>query len=128
MPKSRMERQHLSVSRIVMRVKDVFGSTIHFERTADSHIAEMKRVIWASTDFMGLPEYRRAYIRGVADTLWSNLYLYNLEYLMIGPDGKQFRKGNDVWLKEASEYKLAFDKNSKHVWSKALDKGIVKPW
>jgi hypothetical protein len=120
-----------------LRIKDVFRATIHFHLTCDEHIKEIGRVVHNGDAYKRLPQWRRAYLAGINDTLWSLLYESNmghkapLEWVLIGPNGRQFREGNDDWLKESDEYKQALSgtgARSTHAWRDALDKGEFKPW
>jgi hypothetical protein len=128
------KRQYDIQSKMRTRIVDIFHSTIHFERTSDAHNAEMIRLIWDDAECKRLSQRRREYLHAIADTLWSQLYDANmghkppLEWVLIGTDGRQFREGNDDWLKESDEYKSTMQANSTHAWRSALDKGVLKRW
>lgn len=107
-----------------LRIKDAHSAAMQFQSTFEQYLTAMER-IFKSTEYSRLPNWRRAYLRGVYDTLFHQLQ-NSLVWILTGPDGLRYGPGNDSWLERENEYKQQI--KGQHVWPNAWANGEYRPF
>jgi len=142
----KLDRAYKIQRELEERIKWCYDATVYWHRTHDAHLEEMQRRVWHTPEYQKAPRHVCSYLQGVDHTLFLSLYsaalgfrsstatpgkFAPLEWVLVGPDGRRFREGDDTWLKESPEYKLALGGNeskSTHAWRDALNAGEWKPF
>lgn len=90
----------LRVSDFQSRIQSVFSETRAYQLTSDQQLARITERVYRHPDYSRLTRYERGYLRGVQDTLQTQLWQDVV--WMLGPATGPTREALTEWTEEMS--------------------------
>jgi len=112
--------------RLANRIRDVYSGVEHFEQSHVEMLNIRCKQVHQSKDWKQSPHWVLSFVQGVESELNNRIWQHLVEWVLIGPDGRMFRKDDDSWLKGSHVYKSSMF--GFHVWKTSLAEGKFAIW
>lgn len=112
--------------RLASIMREVYSGTEYLEQSHTEMLKTRTRRVFHSKDWKLSPHWVKSFVEGVESELRERIYNQLIEWVLIGPDGRMFRKGNDDWLKGSHVYRSSMV--GFHVWLTSLANNRFAIW